>query len=210
MRGTAVAVVLLAVLTAGCQDTPNGNGTPSPTVTDTTGEPSPEPTTPETTGTKINKPSISTANAPIGGNVEEDDVEQCAEVNWLGKKPIPGGTTISLGSADLVPSDVFEFFQGACSGDIRTCADVQWQSGEEPKPCSVGVRQVANGTGQVTLVMSISATCETQADCDGLLEGFGKSQINFDPIPLETPTTEPPTSEPTSEGTPSSEMPSDG
>ncbi|TDD28256.1 hypothetical protein E1218_07620 [Kribbella turkmenica] len=204
MRRTAVAVVVLAVLVAGCQDTPDGNGTPSPTITETTGEPSPEPTTLETTGTRIDEPSIEIANAPIGGNVEEDGVEQCAEVNWLGKNPIPGGTTISLGSVRLSAQGVFELYQGSCPGDVRACADVRWQSGDF-KPCYVGARQVANGTEDVYLVIGMTAVCETQDDCDGLVEGFGESQIRFRPMFLETPTTEP-----TSEGTPSSEMPSDG
>ncbi|WP_433167454.1 hypothetical protein [Kribbella sp. CA-247076] len=207
MRRTAVAVVLLAVLAAGCQDTPNG--TPSPTFTETTGEPSPEPTTPETTGTRIDEPSISTASAPIGGNVEEDGIERCAEVNWLGKSPIPDGTTISLGAAGLSSSGVFELYQGACPGDVRACADVRWQSGDF-KPCYVGARQIGNGTEDVTLIIPMEATCKTQDDCDSLLEGFGKSQIRFRPDVLETPTTEPPTTEPTSEGTPTSETPSDG
>jgi hypothetical protein len=208
MRRTALAVALFAVLMAGCADTPNGNGTPSPgPITESTGEPSPEPTTPETTQTEVNKPSIKIANAPIGGNVVEDGVEQCAEVNWLGKKPIPDGTTISLGEAGLSPGDVFEFYQGSCPGDVRPCAGVTWTSSDS-KPCSVGVRQVANGTESVSLVIPIEATCETDADCQSLGAGFGDSQIDFDPIELEPPTTEPPTTdppttEPTSNGTPS-------
>ncbi|GAB2662229.1 hypothetical protein GCM10009743_43150 [Kribbella swartbergensis] len=186
---------------AGCADTTDGGGgTPSPaptTAPDTTGEPSPEPTTPETTQTEIDKPSISIANAPIGGNVEEDGVEQCAEVNWLGKSPIPDGTTISLGAAGLSPDGVFDFYQGACPGDVRACADVKWQSGDF-KPCYVGVKQVANGTEAVDLVIAVQAVCETEKDCESLAEGFGASQIEFQPIPLETPGGETPTN-----GTPS-------
>ncbi|MEU4602219.1 hypothetical protein AB0F43_04480 [Kribbella sp. NPDC023972] len=199
-----VTVVAIAALLAGCDDTPDGGGTPSlapTTASETTGEPSPEPTTQETTQTEVDKPSISIANAPIGGDVEEDGVEQCAEVNWLGKSPIPDGTTISLGPAELSRSGVFEFYQGACPGDVRACTDVKWHSGDF-KPCYVGVRQVAHSTESVSLVIPVEATCETEADCQNLAKGFGDSQIDFDPIPLETPTTEPPT-EPT-------ETPSDG
>ena len=193
MSRTALTVALFAVLVAGCADTPNGDGTPSPapTTSETTGEPSPEPTTPETTQTQQTKPSIKIANAPIGGNVEEDGVEQCAEVNWLGKNPIPDGTTISLGAAGLAPEGVFEFYQGSCPGDVRTCADVQWQS-DDFKPCYVGARQVANGTEDVSLVIPMEATCETDEDCQSLVEGFGKSQIRFRPDVLETPTSETP------------------
>lgn len=191
---TAVAALVLA----GCADTPAPSPGPT-TVSESTGEPSPEPTDPETTQTQQNKPSISIANAPIGGNVEEDGVEQCAEVNWLGKNPIPAGTTISLGAASLAPTGVFEFYQGSCPGDVRACADVKWQSGDF-KPCYVGVRQVANGTDSVDLVIPMEATCETDEDCRSLVEGFGDTQINFDPITLETP----------SNGTPSNGTPSNG
>lgn len=189
-RLLAVAAFGVLMLT-GCADTPNGGETPA-TASESTGEPSPEPTDPESTQTEVDKPSISIANAPIGGNVEEDGVEQCAEVNWLGKNPIPGGTTISLGAAGLSPGGVFEFYQGACPGDVRNCADVKWQSGDF-KPCFAGVRQVANSTESVDLVIPMTATCETDQDCESLVEGFGDSQIDFDPIPLEKPTTEPPT-----------------
>jgi hypothetical protein len=193
-RILAVAVLILA----GCADTSDG-GTPAPaptTASETTGEPPPEPTTPETTQTLQKKPSISIANAPIGGNVEEDGVEHCAEVNWLGKNPIPAGTTISLGTAGLAPTGVFEFYQGSCPGDVRTCAAVKWQSGDF-KPCYVGARQVANGTKPVDLVIPIEAVCATDEDCKSLAEGFGDSQIDFDPIPLETPS---PTTETSSSG----------
>jgi hypothetical protein len=52
---------------------------------------------------------------------------------------------------------------------------------------------VANGTEAVDLVIPMTATCETDQDCQSLVEGFGDSQINFDPIQLETPTPESPT-----------------
>lgn len=204
MHRTVVAVVVLAVLTAGCQDTPNGSGTSSPTFTETTGEPSPEPTTPETTGTEVDKPSIEIANAPVGGDVRSDGLEQCADVNWLGREPIPDGTTITVGKAYLDPSGVFRFHQDACPGGARTCAGVTWEGGN-PEPCYVGVRQVAHGSEDVVLVVEIAATCETDKDCQSLAKGFGKSQIKFEPEPLETPTTEPP-----SNGTPTSETPSNG
>jgi hypothetical protein len=208
MIRTARAVALIAVLVAGCADT-TGGGTPSPaptTASETTGEPSPEPTTQETTQTEIDKPSISIANAPIGGNVEEDGVEQCAEVNWLGRSPIPDGTTVSLGPAALRPRGVFEFDRGSCPGDVRSCADMKWQSSDFT-PCYVGVRQVANGTGAVELVIPVTATCETEKDCESLAEGFGTSQIEFRPIPLETPT---PSNGTPGNGTPTNGTPTNG
>ena len=212
MSRTALAVALFAVLVAGCADTPNGGDTPSPgptTASETTGEPSPEPTDPETTQTEVDKPSISIANAPIGGDVEEDGVEQCAEVNWLGKTPIPAGTTISLDAPRLRPGGVFEFYHGSCPGDVRACADVKWQSGDF-KPCYVGVRQVANSTEVVDLVIGVEAVCETEKDCQSLAKGFGTTQIDFDPIPLETPTSETPTNGTPSNGTPTNGTPSNG
>jgi hypothetical protein len=191
MITTILAVGAVAALVlAGCADTP----TPSPgptTASETTGEPSPEPTDPETTQTQQGKPSISIANAPIGGDVKEDGVEHCAEVNWLGKSPIPDGTTISLGAPGLDPPGVFELYRGACPGDVRSCADVKWVSGDF-KPCYVGARQVANGTEDVHLVIPMDATCETEEDCQSLIEGFGTSQIRFRPDVVETPASETP------------------
>jgi hypothetical protein len=195
-----VAFLLFAVLLVGCADTPGGTPTPGPTASETTtGEPPPEPTTPETTRTKQTKPSIELANAPIGGNVDSDGVERCAEVNWLGQSPIPDGTVIHLGTPGLDPEGIFELDQSACPGNARRCADVQWQAGNF-KPCHVGARQVANSTDDVTLVIPISATCETEEDCQSLAAGFGGSQIRFQPDVLETPTSETPTSETPSNG----------
>ena len=185
-----VAFLLFAVLLVGCADTPAP--TPEPTVSETTtGEPPPEPTTPETTGTKQPKPSIEIASAPIGGNVDSDGIERCAEVNWLGQNPIPDGTVIHLGRPRLDPEGIFEFDQSACPGDARACADVRWQANSF-KPCFVGAKQVANGTDDVTLVIPMSATCETEEDCQSLVAGFGTSQIRFQPDVLETPTSETP------------------
>ncbi len=190
MIGKCVAFLAFAVLLVGCSDTPGP--TPEPTVTETTtGEPSPEPTTPETTRTKQTKPSIAIANAPIGGNVDSDGVERCAEVNWLGRSPIPDGTVIHLGRPRLDPEGVFELDQSACPGDARKCTDVRWQANNF-KACHVGARQVANSTDDVTLVIPMSATCESEEDCQSLVAGFGGSQIRFQPDVLETPTSETP------------------
>lgn len=197
-RLLAVAVLVLA----GCADTPNGGGTPAPTTaSETTGEPSPEPTTPETTGTQQKKPSISIATAPIGGGTDKDGVEHCAQVNWLGRKPLPEGTRLKLGRLSLEPAGVFKLDQSACPGDLRSCANLEWQ-GENPETCYVGARQVANGTGDVRLIIEVEATCETQKDCDSLAEE-DDDKVVFEPDPLETPPTESPTIEsPTAETTP--------
>ena len=86
--------------------------------------PSPEPPQPPTTG-----PSIEIANAPIGGDPGEGP-RGCAVVNWLGRKPIPEGTTIKLGSIHLEPKGIFELDQGSCSGDRRSCAGLEWKGGD--------------------------------------------------------------------------------
>lgn len=200
MHRLTVAVALVAVLLAGCSDTPSETDTPTPgPTTEQTDEPSPEPTDPETPQTQQQKPSISIANAPIGGDVDREGDERCAEVNWLGKSPIPDGTTIALGRARLDPGGIFEFYQSACPGDARACADVKWQSGAF-EPCYVGVRQVADGTDSVVLVIPMQATCDSEQDCKSLVAGFGTSQISFEPDFLETPTTEStPTETPTNE-----------
>ncbi|HEY3557923.1 MAG TPA: hypothetical protein VGL05_10680 [Kribbella sp.] len=209
MRWCAVTVSVLILLLAGCSDTPSDGppAPPEPTPTSTgTSEPPPEPTDTESTQTKQRQPSISILSAPIGGNVEADGVNQCAEVNWLGRNPIPDGTTIVLGTPSLDPDGVFTFDESSCAGATRTCADVRWRSSAFA-PCWIGVRQLRNGNGPVTLVIPVDATCATQADCDSLARGKGTSQITFDPAEIDTPPTETPTETPVE--TPS-ETPSGG
>jgi hypothetical protein len=192
MRWSAVTVAVLIFAVAGCDDTSGGTGgSTSPPTTTTTGtdEPPTEPTTTETTQTQQERPSIRIVSAPIGGDVREDGIRQCAEVNWLGRNPIPDGTTIVLGTASLDPDGVFVFDQSSCAGATRSCADVRWNA-SPAAPCWVGVRQVANGNKEVTLVIPVEATCATQSDCNSLARGKGTSQIDFDPIELETTPTE--------------------
>lgn len=192
MRWAALAVSVLILAVAGCEDTAgDGGGSTSPPTTSDNGtsEPPPEPTTTETTQTQQERPSISIVSAPIGGNVREDGDRQCAEVNWLGRNPIPDGTTIVLGTASLDPDGVFAFDRSSCADTARSCADVRWAP-SAASPCWVGVRQIANGSKEVTLVIPVEATCATQSDCDSLARGKGTSQITFDPIELDTTPTE--------------------
>jgi len=192
MRGLTVAVAVIAVLLAGCSDTTSNGGTPNPgqTQSEQTGEPATEATGPDTAQPQQSRPSLEIASAPIGGNVEADGLRQCAEVNWLGRSPIPDGTAIRLGSPGLDPHGVFEFDQSSCSGDLRPCADVEWQA-VNFKPCYVGVRQVANGSDDVSLIIPVDATCASQEDCDSLVDGTGGSQIRFTPDTIETPSPTP-------------------
>lgn len=144
-------------------------------------EPPVEPTGPESTQPSQQKPSIEIASAPIGGNVESTkDGYQCAEVNWLGRSPIPAGTTIQLGSPHLEPGDIFELDQTGCGDKSPPCTpDVIWQSSAF-KPCFVGVRQLAGGD-EVQLILSVSAQCATEADCQSLVGDVPGSQISFTP-----------------------------
>jgi hypothetical protein len=64
-----------------------------------------------------------------------------------------------------------------------------WQSSSF-QACYVGVRQIANGSKDVSLIIPVAATCASQEDCDSLANGTGGSQITFSPEILDTPTTE--------------------
>ena len=174
-----LATGLLAVL-VGCGG--NQPDAPEPTVP-TFSEPSLEPTDPEST-----KPSIDLASAPIGGNVEENGIYRCAEVNWLGRSPIPAGTTIVTGPPHVEPGGVFELDQRGCPDTARPCPDVQWVGGNF-KPCYVGARQVAIGTDDIALIMPVRATCNTAADCQSLAGNQKGSQIAFSPgdLPSASP-----------------------
>jgi hypothetical protein len=183
-----LAVSCLLLLLIGCG---GNNASDDPITAETTdspaasqpAEPSAEPTGPETVQPTQQKPSIEIASAPIGGNVETTQQGyQCAEVNWLGRNPIPAGTTIQVGSPHLEPGGVFELDQTGCGDKSPPCgADLVWQSNTF-KPCFVGVRQVAPGNA-VQLILSASAECATEADCESLQGQVPGSQISFTPGP---------------------------
>jgi hypothetical protein len=183
-----VAAVCLLVLLAGCggsdsSDDPITIETSDSTATNEASEPPIEPTGPETSQPAQQKPSIEIASAPIGGNVETTKAGyQCAEVNWLGVNPIPDGTTIQVGSPHLEPGGSFELDQTGCGDKSPPCTtDVAWQ-GSGFKPCYIGVKQLTGGD-TVQLIMSVSAECATEADCQALQGDVPGSQISFSPGP---------------------------
>ncbi|MEV6417739.1 hypothetical protein [Kribbella sp. NPDC051718] len=179
-----LATFCLLPLLIGCGGN-DSSGDPITIDTDSpaASEPPTEPTGPETSQPSQQKPSIEIASAPIGGNVETiQDGYQCAEVNWLGRNPIPDGTTIQVGSPHLEPGGVFELDQTGCGDKSPPCTtDLVWQSNTF-KPCFVGVRQVGNGNA-VQLILSASAECATEADCESLQGQVPGSQISFTPGP---------------------------
>ncbi|GAA1598325.1 hypothetical protein GCM10009789_60370 [Kribbella sancticallisti] len=182
---TAASACLL-VLMIGCTDT-DGAGTDPGVASESLpagsdSEPPVEPTEPEETQSTLRRPSIELASAPIGGNVQADGANQCAEVNWLGTNPIPDGTIISIGTPHLEPGGVFELNQSACAEELRPCPSVQWQGGNF-NACYVGVRQVANSDTTIQLIMPVSATCATEEDCKSLEGDKSGSQISFRPGP---------------------------
>ncbi|WP_328321604.1 hypothetical protein OHA70_24835 [Kribbella sp. NBC_00382] len=178
----------LLLLLIGCGGSSSGDDpitietTDSPAASQPS-EPPVEPTDPETTQPTQQKPSIQIASAPIGGNVESTQTGyQCAEVNWLGRNPIPAGTTIQVGSPHLEPGGVFELDQTGCGDKTPPCgSDLVWQSNTF-KPCFVGVRQIATGKA-AQLIVSASAECATEADCASLQGQVPGSQISFSPGP---------------------------
>jgi hypothetical protein len=62
--------------------------------------------------------------------------------------------------------------------------------------CSVGVRQVAAGDEDVTLVIAGTVACEKLPDCENLVGPDEGSQITFRPEAFEPPPTESPTGTP--------------
>lgn len=182
-----VATFCLLVLLIGCggndsSDDPITIETDSPAASQPS-EPPVEPTDPETAQPTQQKPSIEIASAPIGGNVETTETGyQCAEVNWLGRNPIPAGTTIQVGSPHLEPGGVFELDQTGCGDKTPPCdTELVWQSNTF-KPCFVGVRQIAIGKS-AQLILSATAECATEADCASLQGQVPGSQISFSPGP---------------------------
>src|SRR5690242_2348821 len=124
MRTVMASAVAIVMLVAGCSDTSAGSdppgGTTPPQESVTSGEPAPEPTDPESTQTKQNRPAISLATAPVGGNADEAGIEQCASVAWLAGD-LPDGTVVTFGAVHLEPDNIFELDQQACPGDRRQC-----------------------------------------------------------------------------------------
>ena len=208
MRGwwRILAIGTLTVLTAcgagGAMEgaTSEPSASVSATISeDPTSEPPVEPTEPESTGPVENKPSIKIANAPIGGNGDQGPLA-CADVNWLGEKPIPDGITIKLESIHLDdPAGIFQLDQGSCAANLRSCAGLEWKGGDPPA-CYVGAKQVAfadtsENDIEVLVILSVTVTCESQADCNSLAadpQNSGGSSVAFTPDPdFGTPTGSP-------------------
>lgn len=187
---TYLATLILLASLVGCSDTTStGDSGDDPGGSETFSDPSGEPTGPEQPQTNRNQPAIEIASLPVGGNVRTDGITQCAEVNWLGKSPIPDGATVSVTAVGLDPDGVFRLDQRACDSDGRRCVGVRWRS-DRLSRCFVGVRQVAAGDGDVQLIVTGVATCRRQSDCDNLVEPGDGSQIAFTPADVE-PSTEP-------------------
>jgi hypothetical protein len=184
-RPLATSCLLLLLIGCGGNDSSNDPitiETDSPAASQPS-EPPAEPTGPETPQPTRQKPSLEIASAPIGGNVETTkNGYQCAEVNWLGRNPIPAGTTIQVGSPHLEPGGVFELDQTGCGDKSPPCGtDLVWQTNTF-KPCYVGVKQIADGNA-VQLILSASAECATETDCESLQGQVPGSQISFTPGP---------------------------
>ncbi|MDX6264844.1 MAG: hypothetical protein QOH84_6532 [Kribbellaceae bacterium] len=179
----SLALLLISCGGSGSSDDPITVETTDSPAASQPSEPSAEPTGPETSQPTQQKPSIQLASAPIGGNVETtQNGYQCAEVNWLGRNPIPAGTTIQVGSPHLEPDGVFVLDQTGCGDKSPPCTtDLVWQSNTF-KPCFVGVKQLAAGNA-VQLILSASAECATEADCESLQGQVPGSQISFTPGP---------------------------
>lgn len=193
MRTVMSAAVAIVMLVAGCSDTTagGGGGTTPPEDTVTSGEPRPEPTDPESTQTKENKPAISLATAPIGGNPDEAGVRQCTAVAWLAGE-IPDGTLVTLGAVHLEPDDVFKLDQQACANDRQQCSGLVWKA-DSTDTCYVGAEQVANGDTEVKVVIKAEVTCASEQDCRKVREAAEKqgTQVFFIPGELPVETVEP-------------------
>ncbi len=197
------------MLVVGCSDTPAGSGgstTPPETTETTTGEPTPEPTTTETTQTKQNKPAISLATAPVGGNADEAGIEQCASVAWLAGD-LPDGTVVTFGAVHLEPGDIFELYQQACPSDRRRCPGLTIRANTEPEPCYVGAKQVANGNEDPNVVIEAEVSCDTEEDCRKVQKEAKKRGTQVEFITGELPTVGPTE---TVEPTETPETPTDG
>lgn len=199
-------LILLAVLVGCGGSTPSGDsGAPEvPSSQETFANPSDEPTGPEPPQPTRDRPAIEIASLPVGGNVNSDGTSQCAEVNWLGTKPIPDGVTVLVSGIGLDPGGVFRLDRGACSSDLGSCVGVRWR-GDSLSPCQVGVRQIAAGDGDVQLIVKGTVTCRELADCQNLVQPGNGSQISFSPEDIAPPTEESPpetSTEPPTDGPP--------
>lgn len=179
-------VAAVALLLFGCGGHQNGTGSGTGSGSDSTvpitGDPATEGATTEAAqpggggGTAISIPSL-----PIGGNAEGDGAEQCAEVNWLGPKPIPPDVTISLTGLGLDPEGIFQFGGNACAGDKPECTTAwRWQSNTADIECLVPATQIVDVESQksVTLVLAGSVHCTEQSSCAEFAQ-LGGSQIQY-------------------------------
>jgi hypothetical protein len=193
MRGcSALVIIVVLAVVAGCRDSGSrASGEPSNSVEVTPSSPPPEPTGPESPQPTHKKPAVRVASLPIGGDTSVDGLRQCADVNWLGTSPIPDGVDVSIDSISLDPEGVFWLDQESCGSSQQSCAErARMVDGEA---CSVGVRQVAAGDEDVTLVIAGTVTCEELPDCENLVGPDEGSQITFTPEDFEPSSAESPT-----------------
>jgi hypothetical protein len=169
---------------------------PSGETEATFADPSAESTGPEPPQPTRDQPAIQIASLPVGGSVDADGTSQCADVNWLGKKPLPDGVTVSVTSVGLDPPGVFRLAQEACGSDPGPCVGMRWET-DNISSCQVGVSQVAAGEGDVQLIVEGTVTCRELADCEDLVAPGDGSQIAFTPEDLAPPTEESPPGPPT-------------
>jgi hypothetical protein len=182
------AVLLLAVVLAGCSGANPNTGTIDAATTETTREvanPPPEDTTaPESPQQSAPKTvSVSLPGLPIGGNSQltDDPAVQCVSVGWSGPPAIPDGVTVTIGSNfTFHPAAAFTQTSANCPDGTPSCWPGTFRIGVDGGTCSLAVRTtgVATGDNPSVEVTGGTATCapDAAALCDRFRDAVAAAQ----------------------------------
>lgn len=179
------SLVAAVLLLAGCG---GAGGTtsvaPDPVDGSESFDPSPslEPTGSEEPLPPEQDVSISVPTLPVGGNTDQDGVDQCAHANWLGAT-LPPGVEVVVDQVALDPDGVFSLGEEPCGSGGPACASSwTWSAETQSQECTVSATQLVDTDQTVTLVLVGTVRCDSTAACDefsgseGLFDG---SQLGF-------------------------------
>jgi hypothetical protein len=159
-------------------------------VAEPTGIPKTEGSGPEQPRPQESKAvAISVPSLPVGGGADDEEaVDQCVGVSWLGDDEITDGVSIAVTAVWITPDGVFKMNGSGCGGTPACAASFSFTS--ERTDCSVSVTAKAIEGASANLSLRGEARCsaEQEHQCRDLVaHETGQSIQLRQPIPPEQP-----------------------
>jgi len=120
---------------------------------------------------------------PIGGGTQPTvGSQQCADVNWLGPKPIPPGIMVTIDMIKLSSEEIFKLGGSCTSGGALCTTSWQWTSQTENVGCAVAATQIASVATEQSVPLTLvgRVLCGHQSECDAFAaKSTAGSSIEF-------------------------------